>query len=627
MAQWIPMVFYPGTWLLCFGPVWYLLPVFMIGHLILGGLGMHRLIFQQTSNHTSACIVGFSFAFSGIPLGLLGWPSFCAGFGWAPWVIAALLKTTRLIALPVILIASLQLLTGSPEIIICTWFIGFSYYAVLHRQFKIPLFNLAGAISLCSIQILPFLVLLLNSNRLSTTFVDWSLTFSSCINFIAPYYNTVITPYGLVFPKGQYWLTTYYIPMGLVALPFISKWQAGYKPYGIWLGLACVSICLALGSNCPGVHTILAFTPLCIIRYSIKFVILFTIVLHIGLGLFLANFSYQLHKLKCLLVGLAICMLYLKLASEPLATTHNFSVRILFGIGFCCVLFLSGKPNVKVGILLCFLGLDVVTHAPLMPTIPIKDFLATPANSQMHAIRLGQRRLQRAEVEQILSIPSQDHKARIDILSRDRNLLASVPSAGGFYPLYLKYQQDLTSKIYFQEICTNWVPNYFDFIGIHTQINPQPLITIGQQPISGTNSIDLTLQTDLKNYVIVNDPKSLPTNITASIAKVTTTEINSHSIKAYTETTNEAYMVLAQAWYPAWQATIDGRPVPLLRVNTAFQAIQVPKGKHHVEVYYQDLPFLIGISISSITLVILMSLILIKFSNNFSIYFTRLGSL
>jgi uncharacterized membrane protein YfhO len=53
-------------------------------------------------------------------------------------------------------------------------------------------------------------------------------------------------------------------------------------------------------------------------------------------------------------------------------------------------------------------------------------------------------------------------------------------------------------------------------------------------------------------------------------------------------------VVLAQAWYPAWQASVDGTNAPILRANHAFQAVAVPAGEHQVTFVYQDRAFRLG---------------------------------
>jgi len=65
-----------------------------------------------------------------------------------------------------------------------------------------------------------------------------------------------------------------------------------------------------------------------------------------------------------------------------------------------------------------------------------------------------------------------------------------------------------------------------------------------------------------------------------------------------TELGGNGYVVLVDAWDPAWQARLDGRPVELLRANVAFRAVAVPAGRHLIEMRYRPatLPWGLGIT-------------------------------
>jgi uncharacterized membrane protein YfhO len=64
------------------------------------------------------------------------------------------------------------------------------------------------------------------------------------------------------------------------------------------------------------------------------------------------------------------------------------------------------------------------------------------------------------------------------------------------------------------------------------------------------------------------------------------------------ESRQPTLVVFSQTYYPAWQATVDGQPAPLLRANHAFQAVPVPSGRHGVRIVYSDRSLKIGAAIS-----------------------------
>jgi hypothetical protein len=66
------------------------------------------------------------------------------------------------------------------------------------------------------------------------------------------------------------------------------------------------------------------------------------------------------------------------------------------------------------------------------------------------------------------------------------------------------------------------------------------------------------------------------------------------------------YLVLTDAYYPGWTATVDGQPVPIERADILFRAVKVPAGQHRVELRYQPQSCSFGLLISIGTLVVLL---------------------
>ncbi len=69
------------------------------------------------------------------------------------------------------------------------------------------------------------------------------------------------------------------------------------------------------------------------------------------------------------------------------------------------------------------------------------------------------------------------------------------------------------------------------------------------------------------------------------------------------ELSERGYVVLVDAWDPAWRAEVDGRPVELLRANVAFRAVAVPAGRHRIEMRYRPATLPWGLGISGLGLV------------------------
>ena len=60
-------------------------------------------------------------------------------------------------------------------------------------------------------------------------------------------------------------------------------------------------------------------------------------------------------------------------------------------------------------------------------------------------------------------------------------------------------------------------------------------------------------------------------------------------------------VVLTDAHYPGWEATLDGEPVRILRANLDFRAVVVPAGIHEIEMRYRPASFRTGILLAGLS--------------------------
>jgi Bacterial membrane protein YfhO len=64
------------------------------------------------------------------------------------------------------------------------------------------------------------------------------------------------------------------------------------------------------------------------------------------------------------------------------------------------------------------------------------------------------------------------------------------------------------------------------------------------------------------------------------------------------EVRQPAMLVLNDAWYSGWSATVDGQPAPILPANVAVRAVRLPAGSHRVVFTYRTPGQLLGAGIS-----------------------------
>jgi uncharacterized membrane protein YfhO len=62
------------------------------------------------------------------------------------------------------------------------------------------------------------------------------------------------------------------------------------------------------------------------------------------------------------------------------------------------------------------------------------------------------------------------------------------------------------------------------------------------------------------------------------------------------------YLVLSDAWYPGWHATVNGEPASIERANVHFRAVSLPEGTHVVRFTYRPRSYTAGLALSTLTL-------------------------
>jgi hypothetical protein len=70
---------------------------------------------------------------------------------------------------------------------------------------------------------------------------------------------------------------------------------------------------------------------------------------------------------------------------------------------------------------------------------------------------------------------------------------------------------------------------------------------------------------------------------------------------------SEGLLVLTDAWFPGWRASIDGREVEILRANHAFRGVVLPAGESTVEFRYAPGSFAKGLKLAATALAALLA--------------------
>jgi hypothetical protein len=274
-------------------------------------------------------------------------------------------------------------------------------------------------------------------------------------------------------------------------------------------------------------------------------------------------------------------------------------------------------------ILVVVAWLDVFTHEPTQnPTVP--SWIYDPGLSRTKLALQPQPALgeSRAMVTPLaanefihygISDPQNNFLTKRLGYCANCNTLDAVPKVDGFFSLTPRESDDVQSLLYG---ATNAdFPRLEDFMGVSQITAPDeffhwqarktflPLVTAGQQPVfmNNTNTVQALFQSNFDGSKIVflsPEAKPLVTATNQTNARVLNSKFTTQRVDIEVEASEPSLVVVAQTYYHNWRAYVDGRPAPLLRANHAFQAIQVPAGRHYIRLAYEDLAFQFGAAVS-----------------------------
>jgi hypothetical protein len=183
---------------------------------------------------------------------------------------------------------------------------------------------------------------------------------------------------------------------------------------------------------------------------------------------------------------------------------------------------------------------------------------------------------------------------------------------------YAHTNGDLSGLLDFMAVSKITAPGrMFDWV---TRPTALPLVTAGQRPIftDESKALEGLTQTniDLRRVVF------LPTEARADVladrqenAQILGSEFTSGKVSIETEAPAKSLVVISQSYYPAWRAYVDGQPARLWLANYAFQAVEVPGGRHEIQFCYEDRAFVIGRTLSALGLVLCLGLWLLAGKN------------
>jgi len=407
--------------------------------------------------------------------------------------------------------------------------------------------------------------------------------------------------------------------------------------------LSLIALLCALGDHTPFYPIVRKLIPqLSFITYPIKFVMVVVFASPLLAAFALANLRHDRKQLlpvgALLLAAIGAIIVWTQIApsagDDAPAAMVNGITRAAFLILTGAILFAQTRewksPLLRFLplVLILVAWLDVFTHAPKQnPTVPPSIFQLNLARTELAMNPQPELGGSRAMLSPSAALeltrfavtnPKNNFLAKRIGYCANVNLLDAVPKVDGFYSLTPREFDSLLSVIY-SATNGNWSA-LEDFMGVSQYTSPTnilawqprssflPLITAGQKPVflDDTNTLWTFGRNDFnpaKTVFLPPETASLVTVSNQTAANILNPKFLVATVDFEVQAAAPALAVVAQTYYHNWHAEIDGRSVPLLRANVAFQAVQVPAGTHQVHLFYRDKAFEIGAAISIFGLV------------------------
>jgi hypothetical protein len=90
--------------------------------------------------------------------------------------------------------------------------------------------------------------------------------------------------------------------------------------------------------------------------------------------------------------------------------------------------------------------------------------------------------------------------------------------------------------------------------------------------------------------------------------RVLAVEKRAESLTVEAEADGPAVLVIAEAWWPGWVATLDGAPCEILPADVLLRAVRFPAGRHRLELRYAPPEVRHGLWLSALGLALLLGL-------------------
>jgi len=633
--QWIAAAF--GTRNLC---------GLAVAHFLIAAVGMFCFLRALRLRVPAAAFGAVTLALSGIALSLSNVVTVLFGFAWWPWL--ALFahryfeaRRPRDLALAS-LVLGVILLTGDQSMILQAGAL-LAAYSIAKRNFRAAVIIGALGLLIGAAQIVPALDHARDAGRGAISHAEaavWSLRAARPLELILPNLFSHFTPDAIYFwgskhPSGLPWLFSFYFGLfaaALVVAGFIRRID-GWR-FAAIVAIASYVIALAQPLYVP------------FVRYPEKFFIggCFVLIVFsaIAADRFLDDALFRRTTFFVSLGFVVAAAIGLAFAFSPLFVRvwglHGYiadalrearsGAEITLATTIALALILAVRENARM--VLPLLGIFVI--ADLLPRSPaiaprIDDSLYDPPPIA-RALPPGARVCHDADW-QILYLRDPPRLTPEQRWVRVRHaMLPHLPALWGFHGVLEEDvpQTDLPATHEMTRLYVDARMHRDDLVQLLLALNGVDVVVVLRDPASPLDPIRIvplgnprwTFADQLATPSHIADAHRWSPHVAfvdapfaPAAGRIVRASERANAIDLDVETPGDAALVVAVTAHKYWRATIDGNPAAAVRANVAFQALTIPRGRHHVAMRYSN-PLLIGSGIVSLVTALALAVVALR---------------
>ncbi len=620
-------------------------------HLLWAGLGMWLLTGRMNSNLLGRGIATLAYPLSNTIVARFGTFPMVDVAAWLPWLLLTLdllidrVTLERFLALVAVVV--MMLLAGHAQWTFYSFLLAgvYTLYRIWRDRRSAWILVAAGAAILLSVgiaaaQLLPTLELQRQSQRAVSVTEDFALNFSynplSLMTLLNPNFFGNPGDGSFVVGGAYFELAAYvgFLPLVLAVFGTIHYLQLRRRkktdvlaalPHGdlipFFAAVAIISLILAFGRY--GIYPLLyRYMPTFnLFQAPARWLLLTVFSLSMLVSLVVPLWKPERRAMRrarmALLGGISMAVLS-GIAQLVLANGNPITVQMLRGLTVLGLLIAvtawifvtqpadEHKSPRWVLIVLLFVALDLCWADALdNPTVAASFYDPRPAQSSTRIFIPDPQNQALPTIAFDKYLPLHDYRIAVDQQTAyrqsnlpDLNLLDRQPSLNSFDPL----RPDSFER-FMRLLNANSQPGLLRAAGVGDSAPRVWMVPAATavDSLAAAEQIIGQVDWDPQKMAVIEGSSNFSGSQDVGTAQITNETPLDVSI--HVQSPGGGVLILADTYYPGWQATLDSQSATIYRANVNFRAVVVPVGEHTVRFVYRPLSFLVGAGISLASLI------------------------